>query len=169
MCHNPDTSNVFLPPADAMSVAFLFHCYIQQQIILGMNLIRLSIFSHSLSPRIASWTTTSLATKTGYLVSPSPMAGRYSAPYVAAYTTSSGDASPLKDNKLLLRQLFEKESSTYTYLLADVAHPDKPALLIHPVDKTVERDLSLVKDLGLKLIYVINTHVHVTMSLVLVC
>ncbi|KAM1512826.1 hypothetical protein ACFX1Z_024343 [Malus domestica] len=72
-----------------------------------------------------------------------------------AYTTSSGSSS-----KLLFRQLFEKESSTYTYLLADVSHPDKPALLIDPVDKTVDRDISLVKELGLKLIYAMNTHVH---------
>ncbi|CAA0816272.1 Persulfide dioxygenase ETHE1 homolog-mitochondrial [Striga hermonthica] len=72
------------------------------------------------------------------------------------YTTSSG-SSP---SKLLFRQLFEKDSSTYTYLLADASHPDKPALLVDPVDKTVDRDLSLVKELGLKLIYAINTHVH---------
>lgn len=32
--------------------------------------------------------------------------------------------------------------------------------LIDPVDKTMERDLSLVKELGLKLIYAMNTHVH---------
>lgn len=32
--------------------------------------------------------------------------------------------------------------------------------LVDPVDKTVDRDLSLIKDLGLKLIYAINTHVH---------
>lgn len=31
--------------------------------------------------------------------------------------------------KLLFRQLFEKESSTYTYLLADASHPTKPALV----------------------------------------
>ncbi|GAV78686.1 Lactamase_B domain-containing protein [Cephalotus follicularis] len=62
--------------------------------------------------------------------------------------------------KLLFRQLFEKDSSTYTYLLADVSHPQKPALLIDPVDKTVDRDLSLIKELGLKLIYAMNTHVH---------
>ncbi|XP_047341958.1 persulfide dioxygenase ETHE1 homolog, mitochondrial [Impatiens glandulifera] len=62
--------------------------------------------------------------------------------------------------KLLFRQLFEKESSTYTYLLADHSHPDKPALLVDPVDRTVDRDISLVKELGLKLIYAINTHVH---------
>ncbi|KAJ7960645.1 persulfide dioxygenase ETHE1-like, mitochondrial [Quillaja saponaria] len=73
-----------------------------------------------------------------------------------AYTT----AFEPPGKKLLFRQLFEKESSTYTYLLADVTHPDKPALLIDPVDKTVERDLSLVRELGLKLIYAMNTHVH---------
>ncbi|CAK7351727.1 unnamed protein product [Dovyalis caffra] len=65
-----------------------------------------------------------------------------------------------QSSKLLFRQLFEKDSSTYTYLLADVSHPDKPALLIDPVDKTADRDLSLVKELGLKLIYALNTHVH---------
>nr|XP_043624190.1 persulfide dioxygenase ETHE1 homolog, mitochondrial [Erigeron canadensis] len=72
----------------------------------------------------------------------------------ASYSTES------KKKKLLFRQLFEKESSTYTYLLADASHPDKPALLVDPVDRTVDRDLSLVKDLGLKLVYAINTHVH---------
>ncbi|OIW19899.1 hypothetical protein TanjilG_28770 [Lupinus angustifolius] len=72
---------------------------------------------------------------------------------MGSYSTSSS-------SKLLFRQLFEKESSTYTYLLADSSHPDKPALLIDPVDKTVDRDLSLIHELGLKLVYAINTHVH---------
>ncbi|XP_043702692.1 persulfide dioxygenase ETHE1 homolog, mitochondrial isoform X2 [Telopea speciosissima] len=75
---------------------------------------------------------------------------------VRGFSASSGSES----SKLLFRQLFEKESSTFTYLLADVAHPEKPALLIDPVDKTVDRDLTLVKELGLKLIYAMNTHVH---------
>ncbi|XP_026399684.1 persulfide dioxygenase ETHE1 homolog, mitochondrial-like [Papaver somniferum] len=75
------------------------------------------------------------------------------------YTTCS-ESSSSSSSKLLFRQLFEKESSTYTYLLADLTHPDKPALLVDPVDKTVERDISLVGELGLKLIYAINTHVH---------
>ncbi|XP_074589956.1 persulfide dioxygenase ETHE1 homolog, mitochondrial [Curcuma longa] len=74
---------------------------------------------------------------------------------MAAYSTAA--ASP---SRFLLRQLFEKESSTYTYLLADLAHPDKPAVLVDPVDKTVDRDITLVKELGLKLIYAMNTHVH---------
>lgn len=40
-------------------------------------------------------------------------------------------------NALLFRQLFEKESSTYTYLLADAV--TKEALLIDPVLETVAR------------------------------
>jgi sulfur dioxygenase len=73
----------------------------------------------------------------------------------AAY--SMGSAA---DKRLLFRQLFEKESSTYTYLLADVADPDKPAVLIDPVNTTVDRDLNLIKELGLKLVYAMNTHAH---------
>lgn len=41
-----------------------------------------------------------------------------------SYTTDSQ-----LNSKLLFRQLFEKESSTYTYLLADATHPEKPALV----------------------------------------
>ncbi|XP_016171034.1 persulfide dioxygenase ETHE1 homolog, mitochondrial isoform X1 [Arachis ipaensis] len=74
--------------------------------------------------------------------------------------TSFSSSSSSSSSKLLFRQLFEKESSTYTYLLADASHPDKPALLIDPVDRTVDRDLSLIQELGLKLVYAMNTHVH---------
>ncbi|CAN6446406.1 unnamed protein product [Victoria cruziana] len=63
-------------------------------------------------------------------------------------------------SSLLFRQLFESESCTYTYLLADVGHPEKPAVLIDPVDKMVDRDLKLVNEFGLKLIYAMNTHCH---------
>lgn len=42
----------------------------------------------------------------------------------AAYSAGAG-----ADRRLLIRQLFEKESSTYTYLLADVADPDRPAVV----------------------------------------
>lgn len=77
---------------------------------------------------------------------------------MGSYSTTSSSSS--SSSKLLFRQLFEKESSTYTYLLADVNHPDKPALLIDPVDKTADRDLNVIKELGLKLVYAMNTHVH---------
>lgn len=59
---------------------------------------------------------------------------------------------------MLFRQLFESESSTYTYLLADEI--TKEAVLIDPVDLTVTRDLALVNDLGLNLVLALNTHCH---------
>ncbi|XP_072356618.1 persulfide dioxygenase ETHE1, mitochondrial-like [Scyliorhinus torazame] len=59
---------------------------------------------------------------------------------------------------LLFRQLFEKVSCTYTYLLADVE--TKEAIVIDPVRETADRDIRLVRDLGLKLLYAANTHVH---------
>lgn len=58
----------------------------------------------------------------------------------------------------IFRQLFEHESSTYTYLVADAE--TKEALLIDPVLETVDRDLQLVHELGLTLLYGVNTHCH---------
>jgi len=58
----------------------------------------------------------------------------------------------------VFRQLFDKESSTYTYLLAD--QETKEAVLIDPVIEHSERDVKLVKEMGLTLKYVMNTHVH---------
>ena len=60
--------------------------------------------------------------------------------------------------KLIFHQLFEKETSSYTYLLADSITKD--AVLIDPVYEMVERDLQLLKDLSLNLKYVLDTHVH---------
>lgn len=59
---------------------------------------------------------------------------------------------------MIFRQLFDAESSTYTYLLADEA--TRQALLIDPVREQVERDLELLRDLDLRLTYVLDTHVH---------
>lgn len=65
--------------------------------------------------------------------SPKPGTGFFLPPLIAkckpksqmsSYSTSSSSSS-----KLLFRQLFEKESSTYTYLLADISQPDRPALV----------------------------------------
>lgn len=61
-------------------------------------------------------------------------------------------------NNLILRQLFEKETSSYTYLLADKV--TREAILIDPVIEMLERDLSLIKELNLTLKYVLDTHVH---------
>lgn len=55
-------------------------------------------------------------------------------------------------------QLFDHQSSTYTYLLGDSEIGE--AVLIDPVFEQAERDKKLVEDLGLKLKFVMNTHVH---------
>uniref|UniRef100_A0A8C3ND18 Metallo-beta-lactamase domain-containing protein n=1 Tax=Geospiza parvula TaxID=87175 RepID=A0A8C3ND18_GEOPR len=60
--------------------------------------------------------------------------------------------------RLLMRQLFEASSCTYTYLLADAATGD--AVIIDPVLETVPRDLRLLRELGLTLRYAANTHCH---------
>lgn len=64
----------------------------------------------------------------------------------------------MKPPKLIFQQLFESKSSTYSYLLADAE--SKEAVLIDTVLETVDRDLKLIEELGLKLIYVLDTHVH---------
>lgn len=59
---------------------------------------------------------------------------------------------------IIFHQLFEAESSTYTYIIADKV--TKEAAIIDPVIETVERDLKLVEELGLNLKYVLDTHIH---------
>ncbi len=55
-------------------------------------------------------------------------------------------------------QLFDTESSTFTYLLVDPA--SRAALLIDPVNHHVERDLAHLRRLDLQLTYVLETHAH---------
>ncbi|CAM2150951.1 sulfur dioxygenase [Pararobbsia alpina] len=59
---------------------------------------------------------------------------------------------------LIFRQLFDPQSSTYTYVLADGNTHD--AILIDPVFEQVRRDSALIDELGLKLRATIDTHVH---------
>lgn len=59
---------------------------------------------------------------------------------------------------LIFRQLFDPTSSTYSYLLADRSGGD--AILIDPVFEQVRRDLALVTELGLRLTWTLETHVH---------
>jgi sulfur dioxygenase len=54
-------------------------------------------------------------------------------------------------------QLFDAESSTYTYILA-AATGD--AAIIDPVDRHCERDLAHLRRLGLRLRYALETHAH---------
>jgi len=59
---------------------------------------------------------------------------------------------------MIFRQLFEPASSTYTYLLA--CDSTGVAVLIDPVAEMVERDLRVIGELGLRLAYTLETHVH---------
>lgn len=59
---------------------------------------------------------------------------------------------------MIFRQLFDKESSTYTYLIADPA--TMTAILVDPVLEQVERDIRLLEELGLNLRYCLETHIH---------
>ena len=59
---------------------------------------------------------------------------------------------------MIFRQLFDPQSSTYTYLVADAA--SREALLIDPVFEQVRRDAALVEELGLRLLLTLETHVH---------
>jgi glyoxylase-like metal-dependent hydrolase (beta-lactamase superfamily II)/rhodanese-related sulfurtransferase len=59
---------------------------------------------------------------------------------------------------MIFRQLFDSVSSTYTYLIA--SRRGGEALIIDPVLDKVERYLQLLKELDLKLIKAIDTHVH---------
>jgi sulfur dioxygenase len=64
----------------------------------------------------------------------------------------------LQEADMIFRQLFEQESSTYTYLLAC---PDaREAVLIDPVIESVDRDLAVLNELGLHLAYTLDTHIH---------
>jgi sulfur dioxygenase len=59
---------------------------------------------------------------------------------------------------MLLKQLFDQDTWTYTYLLADPE--SREAIIIDPVVERVDRDLKLIAELGLELVYTLDTHVH---------
>ena len=59
---------------------------------------------------------------------------------------------------LIFRQLFDPQSSTYSYLLADPRR--REAILIDPVFEQAQRDAALTRELVLKLLATLDTHVH---------
>ena len=59
---------------------------------------------------------------------------------------------------MIFRQLFDPETSTYSYLLADEI--TREAVLIDPVREQVARDADLIRELGLTLRFTLETHVH---------
>ena len=62
----------------------------------------------------------------------------------------------------VFRQLFDAASSTYTYLLGDTAKNSQhgEAVLIDPVFENAQRDMALLRGLGLRLVATLDTPVH---------
>jgi sulfur dioxygenase len=67
-------------------------------------------------------------------------------------------AVSVRANNTLLRQLFDLQTGTYTYLLANTKAGE--AVLIDPVYEQARCDAALLNELGLKLLYTLETHVH---------
>ncbi|RMF14992.1 MAG: MBL fold metallo-hydrolase [Candidatus Dadabacteria bacterium] len=59
---------------------------------------------------------------------------------------------------MIFRQLFDYDTWTYTYLLASRSGGE--ALLIDPVDRLVPQYLQLIRELDLRLVMAVDTHVH---------
>ena len=59
---------------------------------------------------------------------------------------------------MIFRQVFDNKSSTYTYLIASAK--GREAVIIDPVIENVESYIKLLKELDLKLVKVIDTHIH---------
>jgi glyoxylase-like metal-dependent hydrolase (beta-lactamase superfamily II)/rhodanese-related sulfurtransferase len=59
---------------------------------------------------------------------------------------------------MIFRQLFDSVSGTYTYLIA--SRRGGEALIIDPVIEKVERYLQLVRELDLRLVKAVDTHMH---------
>ncbi|MGC9457993.1 MAG: MBL fold metallo-hydrolase [Halothiobacillaceae bacterium] len=58
----------------------------------------------------------------------------------------------------IFRQLFDDDTSTYTYLIADEKTLD--AILIDPVHAQFDRDMKVLEQTGVTLRYILETHVH---------
>src|SRR5215510_13480367 len=67
-------------------------------------------------------------------------------------------AGATNTHMLVFRQLFDPTSSTYTYLLG--CSTAREAVLIDPVFEQARRDAALINELGLKLLWTLETHVH---------
>jgi sulfur dioxygenase len=59
---------------------------------------------------------------------------------------------------MIFKQLFDNKSSTYTYLIS--SGKGREALIIDPVLENVNNYIKLLKELELKLVKVIDTHIH---------
>ena len=59
---------------------------------------------------------------------------------------------------MIFKQIFDTESSTYTYLIASAK--GREAVIIDPVIENVDNYIKILEELDLKLVKVIDTHIH---------
>ena len=59
---------------------------------------------------------------------------------------------------MIFKQVFDEKSSTYTYIIASAK--GREAVIIDPVIENVESYISILNELELKLVKVIDTHIH---------
>jgi sulfur dioxygenase len=65
---------------------------------------------------------------------------------------------PVTTSSLILEQLYDRESCTYTYLLIDPETQE--GAIIDPVWEHFDRDMQIIKELGIELLYSMETHAH---------
>ena len=59
---------------------------------------------------------------------------------------------------LMVKQLFDRESCTYSYLLVDTESQE--GAIIDPVRELFDRDMQIINELGIELLYTVETHPH---------
>ena len=59
---------------------------------------------------------------------------------------------------MIFKQVFDTKTSTYTYLIASAK--GREAIIIDPVLENVDSYINLLKELDLRLVKVIDTHIH---------
>nr|ABF18243.1 glyoxylase [Aedes aegypti] len=111
----------------------------------------------SASSKILLLPSRSIATTSASYIKPSAFA------QVAQTSSRFRNVTMLSERKpftpdFFFRQLFDEKSWTYSYLLGDIN--SKEAIIIDPVLEQAKRDAKLVQELGFKLTYALNTHMH---------
>ena len=62
------------------------------------------------------------------------------------------------NSNIIFRQLFDEKTWTYSYIIGDIS--SKQAVIIDPVIDKVDRDIKLLQELDLSLVYILDTHIH---------
>ena len=124
-----------------------------------------------LLPRLASAVFASTAPLSFFSLTPAPLPP-FASPPMAVTPQSTAVKSPTAvaaapalplsaaagGGSLLFRQLFDGDTGSFTYLLADV--PSRQGVIIDTVFEQHDRDLALINELGIELVASIDTHAH---------